>query len=209
MSDETTPTNQPELEAELARERATVHNLDERCALLETRLDGERARADAAIRRAESAEGGRDALIADAQEGATWRKRAELAEPIVTTLRSRVIELEAAKIEAVLAQAAREGKIRPTKDAVTGAPIIGPVEARLRRIATKEGLAALEDEVDGMPQIIPLGRVELGENDPNPRPSHGPIPSSVLASTAEQMGLEPAELEEHAAALAGGTGGRS
>jgi hypothetical protein len=199
------------LTAELAVEReraeradAAAQNLDTRCAGLEVKTDAAIKTADAAVRRAELAEDGRAALIANSQEAAAWRQRAELAEPRVVELEAPVATLEAEKLEAVLAGAYKAGKLKRGRDS-QGAAIASPIESRLRRTAKVDGLAALEAELGEMATVIPsLGRAVLADEDPNPRPSMGPIPPSVLADTARQLDLVPAELEEHATLINGG-----
>ncbi len=145
-----------------------------------------------------------DKLAAEQERDAAI-KRAELAEKKSTELETQLGALEADKVEGVLAAAYKGGKLMRGKDA-DGKSTPSPREVRLRKIAKIDGLPALEAELAEMPVVVPVGRAELDEADPNPRPSNGPIPSSVLASTAKQLGLKPEELSEHATLISNGKG---
>jgi hypothetical protein len=143
----------------------------------------------------------RDAAVKRATELADGAKE-------VTTLRARVAELEGAKVDGVLEGAYKSGKLIRGKDD-KGKPTPSLREKRLRRIATVDGIEALDAELAEMPVVVPVGRVELDADDPNPRATHGSIPASVLASTAKQLGIKPEDLEAHANQLSGRDGGEN
>lgn len=141
--------------------------------------------------------------LAAEQERDAAIKRAELAEGKRAELEAKLAELETAKVDAVLEAAYKAGKLIRGKDK-DGKSTPSPREVRLRKIAKLDGLSALEAELAEMPVVAPVGRVELGDEDPNPRPSVGAaIPSNVLASTAKQLGIKPEELEAHHNILSG------
>jgi hypothetical protein len=131
-------------------------------------------------------------------------KRAELAEGELKTLRAKVTELEGGRVDAVLEEKGyKAGKLIRGRDE-NGKPTPSAREVRLRRIAREDGLSQLEAELAEMPVAVPVGRAELEEGvDPNPRASSGPLPKTVLASTAKQLGIAPEELEQHANHLSG------
>ena len=138
--------------------------------------------------------------LAAEQERDSAIKRAELAE-------SKIAEAQAAelstKVDAILADAYKAGKLLKSRDKVTGAALASPRETFLRRIAKSDGLAALEAELAEYPIVVPVGRVVLDEVDPSPKASSGPLSASVLASTAKQLGLSVDELTTHANTLSG------
>lgn len=135
-------------------------------------------------------------LAAEQERDAAITRANELAAKVVE-LEAAAKLAEASQVDAVLAAAYKAGKLIRGKDA-DGKDVASPREVRLRKIAKVDGLSALEAELSEMPVVVPVGRAELEEEDPNPRPARGPIPSSVLASTAKQLGLKPEELSAHA-----------
>lgn len=141
-------------------------------------------------------------LAAERADKATALERATAAEAKATELAAALAAADDDKIGAVLAAAYKGGKLIRGRDA-DGKATASPREARLRKIGKVDGLAALQAELDEMPVVVPVDRAELEEDDPNPRPSNGPIPSSVLASTAAQLGIDPEELQNHATHLTG------
>lgn len=158
--------------------------------------------ADASSRVKELADG----KLAAEQERDTALARSKELDTKVAELEAKVAEIEGGRVDTILAAAYDAGKLIRSKDK-DGKDQPSPREARLRRIAKEpNGIASLEAELAEMPAIIPIKRSELREEDPNPRPSHGPISRSVLESTARQMGLSVEELEEHQTMLAGGAG---
>ncbi len=142
-----------------------------------------------------AAEQERDSALT-ARDEAT--KRAEL-------FAAKVAQLEGDKVEAALAAAYKAGKMIRGKDEA-GNSTPSPREPRLRRIASEQdGLAALELELAEMPVVVPVGHQVLADEDPNPRPTSGPLDRSVLASTAKQLGIPVEELEAHDQLLRGGS----
>lgn len=200
--------------AELDAANQTIRALDARLAGVEeahdrTRreLEDVRAAEIAARQERDGALATANAAIADerALRGAAEQERDVYLARVVDRdkLAGRVAALEAGLVEQALADARRAGILRSQRDD-EGRVVESRVEARLRRIARTEGLEAMRAELAEMPRIMPaLGRVVLADEDPNPRPATGEIPTSVLESTAAQLELEPSELADHAHRLAG------
>lgn len=150
-----------------------------------------------------------EAALAIVEERDTATKNVAKLQELTTerdALQARVTELEGSQVDALLGDAYKAGKLIRAKDEA-GKDKPSAREARLRRIAKVDGLAALQAELDEMSPVVPVGKPALAEVDPNPRASHGPISSSVLASTAKQLGIDPKELETHSNKLAGNDGG--
>lgn len=186
----------------------TIAALDTRLAAVEDRnleltreRDDARADARAATQERDNALRVADEALATARAATDERNAifAQLADR--NALAARVTELEANLVENELAEARRAGILRAQRDE-DGRIVETRAEARLRRIAKEDGLDAMRAELAEMPRLMPpLGRAVLDEHDPNPRAGHGPIPATVLASTAAQLEIEPDALAEHADAL--------
>jgi hypothetical protein len=99
------------------------------------------------------------------------------------------------RIDALIAQAYRDGKLRAARDEA-GQPIVSKREARLRRIAAeKNGITQLQEEIDELDVIVPVGQ-RLASDDAT-APDKKPLLSSgdealdaELENVAAQLGLK-------------------
>lgn len=140
------------------------------------------------------------AATAEAKAAAakTAQKQAEDALAAATLATRKV------RVDAIITKLYEEGKLRHAKDA-EGNELASPREARLRRIANEDGIAALEAEISELEVIVPVRRelqsglaaapkkLALGEAD-----DIGPADNPYLASTAEQLGLKLEDLQQFA-----------
>lgn len=154
---------------------------DERAALRVQELERDKL---AAEQERDSVIKERDALKAELAAAATAKKTAEQAE-------------RKTKVDAMLATAYSEGRLLHGRDEA-GKATPSLREARLRRIGMDEGTEVLATELAEMPKLAPVGTRVLNDDIPEPPRARGALPSSVLASTARQLGLDPKELEDHA-----------
>jgi hypothetical protein len=109
-------------------------------------------------------------------------------------------------VDAVLETAYREGKLRHGRDD-DGKPTASGKEARLRRIASEDGIEALRAELAEMDVVVPVGQRVLTEKTPEPKRSRstreatpaerhepelalGEGNNDVLDEVALQLGLE-------------------
>lgn len=151
----------------------------------------------------------RSELAAATSERDTALKRATDAEATVASLTAQIAKLTGDKVDALLeAKGYRAGKLIRGKNEKSES-VASLREPRLRRIAKEDGIAALEAELAEMPVVVPLDRVELAEEDPNPRTTVGDLPDTVLASTAKQLGIKPEDLKAHHDNLRGRAGGKN
>lgn len=152
-----------------------------------------------------------DGKLAAEQERDAALERAKTAEKSLADERAKTAKLEATQLDALLeSKGYKAGKLIRGKDK-DGKSTPSPREPRLRRIFNEDGLSAVEAELAEMPAITGAGRDPiLADEDPNPRSvTRGEIPSSVLASTAKQLGLKPEDLEAHHNQLAGRDSGEN
>lgn len=151
------------------------------------------------------------ALAADASEDQVLAKLgAELEAHKATkhalgAAEARVKELEAQLADAARAQLEKEtdaliegaiaaGKIRPKHDDA-GARVATELEKAIRNTASKLGLAAAKEYVDGLPSVIPVGKPSLAlvtAEKGNPGVGAGSLSPTEL-SVAKQMGVTPEE----------------
>jgi hypothetical protein len=152
---------------------------------------------DRAIRAVEDIKRGK---LAAEQERDTARTELKSAIEKTAQLAASTIKVT---VDAMLEDAYRNGKLLYSREGETGKALPSPREARLRKIAERDGVDALRAELAEMPQIAPVNKKVLGDNLPEPIKFDGSLSSSVLESTARQLGLEPKDLEATAAAMYG------
>lgn len=130
-----------------------------------------------------------------------------------TALASRDKELselraagDKARIDVLLADATRAGKIKILRDE-EGKAIPSAREVRLRKLAARDGVDALAAEIAELDVIVPVGQRVLTDNVKEPERSSLSAPaSSALTSVAAQLGLDEKDVLASAAEL-NATGG--
>jgi len=107
---------------------------------------------------------------------------------VVDEQRREILRLH---VDHAIDAAYRDGRLLHKRDE-RGNILPSPNEARLRRLAEREGFAELEAELASMPQLAPIGKRAY---DPFLRSTHeeGEI-SAELASVAAQLNLDPNQL---------------
>lgn len=117
-----------------------------------------------------------------------------------------------ATVDQMIAKCYADGKLVRTRDAATGKDGPSKREVRLKRIGLSDGIEALQAEIDEMPQLVPVGKIVLAENEaeggaiPEPARGGGGVLESSLNAAAKSLGLDPAELATHAATIGRGRG---
>lgn len=156
----------------------------------------------------------RGKLAAEAERD-TYKARALDAEGKLATAAKEKAEAEAKltarEVDAVIESAYTAGKLIAKRDG-EGKRIASKLEDGLRKIGTTLGVDALKAHVEDLPVVVPLGQrrddvapAELDATDPATS-----IPSTILASTAAQLGLDAKEVAANATLTSGAraAGGR-
>lgn len=117
-----------------------------------------------------------------------------------------------ATVDQLIAKCYATGKLVRTRDAATGKEGPSKREVRLKRIGLTDGIEALEAEIEEMPQLVPVGKIVLTENEaeggpiPEPARGGGGALESSLNAAAKSLGIDPGELATHATTIGRGRG---
>lgn len=135
---------------------------------------------------------------------------AKVIERVVALLKSET-DAKTSQVDGLIAELYRGGKLRWGRDG-EGKAVASGKEVRLRRIAQQDGLDALRAEIAEMEVVVPVGERTLTATpnvDPIPRVDTGlGATPDALANVARQLGLDPAELQQHAQLIGQGRSGR-
>lgn len=110
---------------------------------------------------------------------------AAAGEPIEHALAAQRTQITA---DHLIANAYRDGKLRYTRDD-EGRAQPSRFERQLRTLAETDGIEALEDEIRGMPQIVPVGRNVLQEVGPDTIPIGGPYPNGPVIDPTQEFDI--------------------
>lgn len=154
-------------------------------------------------------------LAANEAELAIWRERATTAEGALATATASLAETAATKlagdVDVIIESAYKAGKLAIKRDA-EGKRVPATLETGLRGIAKALGVEALRGHVKDLPVIVPVGQRSIADKTESADPTgfelddRGIVPSDlpgeVLASVANQLGLDPKDVAGNAAMIA-------
>lgn len=131
--------------------------------------------------------------LAAEQERDDARKRVTDAEAKLTAMEARVAVAETSALDAEIAAAVRDGKLRVSRDA-DGKVIPSKLEARARGIGKAEGLKAMRDFITELEVVVPVEQRPVGPKDPVER-----TPTLVAGDEDAELAALDAELQATAA----------